>query len=112
MSSLACVKTYGVPKSALTYCLENSLKFPTIYRDLLCDYHILYWRLDYFVSRMAEGMVNGYHVKFHKSITSLGYLKDAMKNGKGHMQIGLSFRKAIPEYNLPAYVIVFFRSWK
>lgn len=100
-SVLQTYKRYGVTKRQVHSLLINLFHYPAEYRDTLQDYFILCWTGEHLFDRLIDGTV---------SVGSTEYLIIYQNcnsyTSKRAKQVRLSFRKPMPEFNLPAYVIV------
>lgn len=114
-ASIQAAKKHSIYPSTVHYMLQNHPYIHSAYKDTLSEYYLLYWEAEYFLKQMQEGEGsilrhgNRYHICFHKDL-SRGKLIQAVKEGKEgkskSCQVALSFRRALPEFNLPAYVFV------
>ena len=113
LSSAIAVKTYGMFPSTLKYIISNHTTIAHRLHDTLETYYILYWDVEYFLSQFTEGTIKRdnriYHIIFKGTgagnTKHRGHMIADVKQGMSY-QVSLSFRKAKPEFNLPAYVLV------
>lgn len=103
MTTIHAYQKYGVRQSILYWLMKNS---PTIdtYQDCLVKYFRLYWEGKYLITRIFEGCIikddTTYVVVYDRKCTR-GYIV-----ANPNKQYSVSFRKASPEFNLPAYCFV------
>jgi len=106
-SSLQSIKAYqigGVPPSTLAYCMENASHLDQ-YQDLMEEYYLVYWSGKYILQGMSEGLIKSknklYHVSFAPNLS-----RGAIMRNDSLQQYKMSFRRALPCYNLPAFVYI------
>lgn len=106
-TSIQSVKAYqigGVPPSILAYCMEHSSHLDQ-YTDLMECYYLNYWSGKYILKEMVNGTIHKddtlYHVAFSKSVN-----RGTLLRNDSLCQYRMSFRKALPYYNLPAFVYI------
>lgn len=102
LSSQAVLLQHGVPRSVLTYLLQRSKYINLEYQDLLCYYKLLKWRGDYTLAMIHEGLLRRDNIDF---IVIFGTPRGTLL-ANPESQFNLSFRQAIPEYEIPAYVLI------
>jgi len=102
--SIASYKQNQFPRHTLHWMLQHSASL-SLCEDLLSTYKMNYWSGRYILQEMKEGMIYNrgkfYHVTFDPRVT------------RGHImaqspleQYKMSWREAIPLYNLPPYVYI------
>lgn len=100
LASIQVAKTYGVDRSLMSHMLQNQFVIAPNYRDLLSEYQLLYWSVSHTLFQNKAGYISGHIVVYHNCTRGSLMLTPTYK------QVALSFRAAIPEYNLPAYVLI------
>ena len=93
-------KKHGISKTMVRSMMQNLFEFPKEYRDLLETYHLLYWQTGFFKSKITEGIIEKDGIQYQI------IYKDQPATLSKHSQVRLSFRSAVREYNLEAYVLV------
>lgn len=100
--SIRAYQRHGILPSILLRMLRDFPNFPDQFQDLLSEYYLLYWAPEYFREVSKGGVIQRgnreYIVVFAKGATPAALLSCN--------QVKLSFRSALPDYHLPAYVIV------
>lgn len=100
--SIRAYQRHGILPSILLRMLRDFPNFPDQFQDLLSEYYLLYWTPEYFREVSKGGIIhrgNREHiVVFARGTTPASLLSCN--------QVRLSFRAALPDYHLPAYVIV------
>ena len=103
--SIEVTQKYGVPPSVLLSFLQTKFSIPISHQHLLRSYFIRYWSKDYLLKELetGHGMLTRDNIQF------LAIFHDCTR-GKiltsSEDQVCLSFRAPLPEYNLPAYVLI------
>ena len=99
---------YGITSNTLHQLLSN-IHDLSLYRDCLETYYLNYWSAKYILKDSDGGMIykdnNMYHIVYLKPVTR-GKILASVQAGNSLQQYKLSFRKALPEFNLPAYVLI------
>lgn len=102
--SWLCNKLYGASISKLRDLSLTYFSIPPHYSHCFSDYYLLYNQGSYILSHSINGTIyrDGieYIVVYHNDLT-----RDYIKQNRLE-QYALSFRKAQPEFELPAYVLV------
>lgn len=98
--SIDCYHKYGMLPSNLHAKLVNDWDI-SFYREYLEKHYLLYWEPRYTSDRIINGCIenqgNEYLVVYHKCTSNSLWQCN---------QIALSFRKAIPEFAIPSYVLL------
>lgn len=102
MSAISSYKRIGVTKSLVHHLAINYFHYPAEYLDTLEHYYIHHWNPQY----VAEIIENGTIV--HNDISYLVVYQNCTPFTvfRSKQDIRLSFRVVIPDFNIPAYVIV------
>lgn len=101
LASIEVAKKYGVSRSTVDYAIRKRFRFPRELKDLLKSYYLLYWSGEYIKEKLSEGQI------VHNNVTyNVLYFGCIPKDFKAGIQFALSFREAVEEYQLPAYVII------
>lgn len=99
-SAAAAFTKYGMYRSTLLHIMHTVPYIPAEYMHCLRSYKLLYWQSDYLRSKLrAEGfrITRGgvqYNPVFASSLPP------------GTYQVMLSFREAMPEFDIPAVVLI------
>ncbi len=102
LSSIYTTANYGVTKNQMRDHLMNSFNFTShLPRKLLATYFTRVWEVSYFKTLAIQGVIN--HEGNDYQIVYNNCTRFAVLNA---VEVKLSFREAIPEFNLPAYVLV------
>lgn len=100
-SAINAYHKHGVTPATVRFLTQCSWTISPNERDLFSKYYLLYWKPSYFQAMCLNGKIyhDGilYHVIYHKCTP---------EPLKTFNQVALSFRKAVKEYNLDAYVLV------
>lgn len=99
--SISSYRSYGVRKSSLHSACINQFSINTSLQDCFEAYYLKYWRGEYLLDQIEDGaMVDSgrTYLVIYQNCTPFQVRKCA--------QVRLSFRSALPEYEIPAYVIV------
>ena len=105
--SITAHNKYGIPRSALTYMMQNQFYFDKAYIDCLSSYYIHQWKCGLFLTTIHEGIIEhwgiSYQIIYHKTdpttIAKIGKQCPAAR-------VKLSFRVAQPEFNVQPTVLV------
>jgi hypothetical protein len=102
--SIQTYKQTHFPRTTLHWMLQNSASLDLCI-DLLQTYKLNYWSGKYIIQEMKEGMIwnkgKFYHVAFHKHVT-----RGRILIADNLQQYRMSWREALPEYDLPPYVYI------
>jgi hypothetical protein len=102
--SIQSYKQNQFPRNTLHWMLQNAPSL-LLCEDLLSIYKLNYWSGKYILQEMQQGMIwnrgKWYHVAFDPKVTR-GHI---MRQSKLE-QYSMSWREAIPIYNLPPYVYI------
>lgn len=102
LSSIYTTANYGVTKNQMRDHLMNSFNFTSFLpRKLLATYFTRVWETSYFKTLAVQGTIDYEGTSYQ--IVYNNCTRFAVLNTK---EVKLSFREAIPEFNLPAYVLV------
>lgn len=99
--SISSLRTYGVSKSLLHSISINLFTLPPEIRDCFCAYYLKYWQGEYFCDQVEDGAITDCsrnYLVIYQHCTPF-----QVRRAK---QVKLSFRAAMPEFDIPAYVIV------
>lgn len=102
ISAITCAKVYGVGKSELNKHLLHNPVIPTNLQHCLDTYYLLYWSPDYFLEKERDGFII-HHAQRYIVMMAPNVSRNKIVHAN---QIKLSFRKAKPEFELPAIVYV------
>lgn len=102
MSAITAYKATGVPRTTIQFCTQFLFKLPRIYRDCFKSYYLLYWSNSFFFSALKDGHVTSIDGKSYGVL----YLGTTPARLRRCAQVALSFREPIPEFNIPATVLV------
>ena len=104
---------YGVSRFHLMEYLSSFkvINPEVIKSGCLQTYKIFKWSASYLDEKLSDNFVQGSLIRFNKPYlivwkTPRGNLLDAIQKEDNNKQYYLSFREAAPEYNLPAYVLI------
>ena len=108
-SAISTFKKHGICRSELSFQLTSKFSISPIFSPVLSKYFIRYWSKDYFLRisslvSLYTGTIpiegKEYVVIYHRCT------RGEILQMQDSEQLVLSFRAALPEYNLPAYVLV------
>ena len=92
---------YGTSRTQIAYILQNYFFIEegmmTQIKPFLAEYSLRYWDTEYLLKTIDNGMFGTYKIIWYRCTPS-----DLHK----YKQARLSFRAAIPELNLPAFVLI------
>lgn len=100
LHSIEVMKKYGVPRSILLHHLQHSLFIPVEFKHLMEEYILLYHTPEYFFKNQHKGSI----LRFNKEYIIIYNVPRGVCLHAPKLKI--SFREALPEYNLPAYAMV------
>jgi hypothetical protein len=100
-AALATQKHYGVSKQTLHAVAVNIFTLHPDLHDLFSHYYLKYWSGTYFMDRMEDGTLEDGGKEY-----LVIYQHTTPFQVRRSRQVRLSFRAAIAEYGIPAYVIV------
>jgi hypothetical protein len=102
-ASIVAYRKYGVSPKIISWLMQNSQEI-THYRDAMEQYYLLFWEGKYLINKTIDGLIwrggTSYVVVYAKNCTR-GYVI-----AHPNEQFSVSFRKAMPEYDLPAYCYI------
>lgn len=100
--SITCLQKHHVQRSVLSYIITNRFRIAPLWHDLLDSYYLLYWSPEYTKSAIKEGCIyranKKYLVIWHNCTPEQVYTSEN--------QVMLSFRAALDDFALPAYVLI------
>lgn len=100
---ISAVRAYGVPPSVISHIAINNWTIADSFKDCFDIYYLLHWQSQYLLEQIHDGALNitdnKFIVVYHR--TTRGKLLSAPYN-----QVAISFRKAKPEFGIPAYCLV------
>lgn len=106
-ASVTAHNKFGIPRSSLTYMMQNQFYFDKKYSDCLSSYYIIQWECTHMLSEVREGMLLrdgiAYQVIYHKTDPTR-LRRASTKHAASHVRI--SFRVAAPEFNIPPVALV------
>ena len=103
--SITVTQKHGVPPSVLLSFLQTKFSIPLSHQHLLRSYFIRYWSKEYLLSTLEAGK----GTLTRENIQFIAIYRDCSRGkilSSSEDQVCLSFRAALPEYNLPAYVLI------
>ena len=108
-ATIAAYKKHGVRKSYLHYITLNHFTLRPDYRDLFKAYFLRKWTPSFFFGQVVKGSIwyedEEYIVVYHRK--SRGQLmQDCTRLQDPQLNVTLSFRKPVSEFQLPGYVLV------
>lgn len=106
MGSIAskAYRIHGVTPSILNFVLSRSETI-SHFRDCLDTYYLKYWSGKYLIQEIKEGVIKAdnriYHIVFQKPLS-----RGQILLNHPNQQYKLSFRAAMEDFNLPAFVFI------
>jgi hypothetical protein len=103
LQSIVAFKTYGISTSSLKDVMYNREHIPSYMIQSISLYKLLYWSAEYLIEQTEKcgGTIIRYDIPF-QIVWNVprGTVLAASKNNS-MKQYRISFRKAMPEYNIP-----------
>jgi hypothetical protein len=104
LCSAHCFKKYGVYRSTLLHTLSTIFYIPAELHPALEKYTLLYQSVDYFLCNSHEGTLHRFDSEYN--IVYHNCTRGQILALPADQQLRLSYRQAVPEYSLPAFVLV------
>lgn len=102
--SISSYKKYGITRQNLQYLMTHFHTFPHEFRDCLSKYYLLYWSAPHFSEQLHDGIIT--HDSISYLVTYRGCTPANIKFADESNQIKVSFRLAMPEFNLLPVVLI------
>lgn len=97
LSAIRIRNSYGVSKNSIRFLSQAAWSIPSDYLEFFSDYHLLYWKGDYFQSQLRDGTIKGHTVVYHNCTPTKVFKAE---------QVALSFRTPDSVLGLGAVVLV------
>lgn len=108
LDSIEAYKVHGTGRHMLEEAMREEFNITPAFKSLLSHYQLLYWSPLYFLDTSEHGTITRggitYNIVYGGGFTRGKILRLSKENTR--IQLALSFRAALPIFNLPGYVMV------
>lgn len=103
ISAITALQKYSISKATLKNHLYHNPVIPQEFRPALKTYYLLYWSPDWYFEKLHDGIICDKNGTSYIVITAPNVSTSKLLAAN---QIAMSFRQAMPEYELPGIVFV------